>query len=1213
MRTRLWCFLAVVLLAGGVFGQSLTSLNGTISDPTGGRMPGASIQAENQDTGAVRETMSDTSGLYSFPQLSPGTYKITAKHQGFVNVVMADVRLLVSSPATIHIQFQKVGAVTETVAVTAETVQLNTVDATLGNVMSGAAISQLPFEARNVVGLLSLQPGVSYVSNDVTDARNGAVNGGKGDQANVTLDGVDVNDQQNRYAYTSVLRATLESVQEFRVTTANANADQGRTSGAQVTLITKSGTNTIHGSLYEFLRNTATSANNFFNNSSGIPRQKLNRNVFGGAVGGPIRRNKLFYFLNYEGRRDRSEQNVLRTVPSLDLRQGILQYQRTNGTVGQLSPEQVRDVVDPARIGANPAVLNIFRSYPAPNDFTVGDGLNFVGHRFKAPLRLRYNTYIAKLDWNVDDNNRHQLFWRANLQNDNDIGSPQFPGDPPNSVNLANNKGMAIGYNLVLRPNLTSATRYGYTRQGVETTGIQTASAVSFRNLADRFGLTRGLSQIVPVHHITQDFTWVRGAHNVQFGGTLRRIGNSRVNFANAYHSASTNSSWLRGIGADFHANVPDLISTFRTAYRDASMALLGIVSQGNSLYNYDVQGTVQPAGAPVRRRFAGEEYEIYVQDTWRLTQSLTLTGGLRWSLMPPVYEANGVQITTDQSIGEWFNRRGGLAEAGRSQLEAGRLTYILHNAQGGRPLYAFHKKNVAPRLALTWSPQSNDGIVKFLTGGPGRTSIRAGWGMFYDLFGQGVIRLYDSTAFGLSTRITNPPNTLTPTNAPRFAGIYNMPSAVIVAAPKGGFPQTYPDLLAITNSLDDSLRPPYSMNLNFSLSREFSRGIFIQGSYVGRLSRRSLVQRDLAMPANIKDPASGVTYFEAAQQIARLVSAGTPVASVQRIPYWENLFPGAAGSGRTATQNVFNQFRLNLNDWTSALYDLDAFCDPSCSRLGKFAYYAPQYSALSAWSSIAGGNYHAMQWTARKRFGSGAQFDFNYTWAKSIDLSSGPERSGSFGGGFVVNSWFPGQRKGVSDYDTTQAWNANFVWELPVGRGKRFAGSSNSVLNQIIGGWQLSGIYRQSTELVAGVGNGRFWPTNFNITGFATQTGVVPAPTKSKNAPAVAGRPGPNLFSNPKAALDAYSYTLPGDTGQRNGIRGDGFFGIDMGVGKRFSMPWEGHSLQFRWEAFNIANSVRFDVNSLTLDLGNTGSFGKYSGVLTEPRVMQFSLRYEF
>lgn len=1214
---RFYLCLAISTAAVLLFGQAFSSLSGTVTDPTGAVVPGATIILENLERGVKRETTSDAAGRYSFPQIQPDTYKLTAKAQGFADVVVSDVRLLVNTPASVNIQFEKVGAVAETVSVSAEAIQVNTTDATLGNAIGTNAITQLPFEARNVVGLLALQPGVSYLG-DTTDSRNGAVNGGKSDQANVTLDGVDVNDQQNRYAFTSVLRVTLDSVQEFRVTTANANADQGRSSGAQVALVTKNGTNEIHGSLYEYHRNTATTANDFFNNASGVERAKLLRNVFGASAGGPFRKNRFFYFFNYEGRRDRKDTNVVRTIPSAELRQGIVQYRRADGSVGTLTPQEIKTRVDPAGIGPNLEALKIFQSYPMPNDYTVGDGLNRVGYRFKAPTPLRQNTYIARLDFVVDSANKHNLFWRGNLQNDHSQGVPQFPGDPPRSVLLDNSKGIAVGYNAVLKANLISTFRYGLTRQGVETTGIQNASAVSFRGLDDRYALTRGLARIAPVHQVGEDMVWTRGGHNVQFGVQARWIRNSRVDFTNSFHFGSTNSSWLKGSGVDLQTNVPDLNRTFRVAYNDAMMALLGIVSQVNSRFNYNVQGDAQPVGAPVRRKFAGEEYEFYVQDTWRVSRALTVTAGLRYSLMPPIYEANGQQISAVPSLGEWFNLRGRLAQEGKSQAEAGRIKYVVANGPEGRSLYPYAKKNFAPRLSLAYSPQPSDGWRKFLFGGPGQTSIRAGWGMFYDVMGQGVINTFDAAALGLSTALTNPSGQLTPVTAPRFTGIYTIPSALIAAAPKGGFPQEAPDRFAITSSFDDALKPPYNMNMNFTIGREFRGGILVQGSYVGRLSRRSLAQRDLSMPTDLKDPASGVTYYDAAKQMVGLMKAKTPTAQVAKIPYWENLWPGLAGGGKTSTQVVYDLFRLYAPDYSAVQADIDHYCDPACSKLGPDAMFNKQYSALSAWSSIAGGNYHAMQWTLRKRFSQGVQFDLSYVWSKSVDLASDAERVGAFSGGFnygfIFNSWAPWQRKGVSDYDTTQSWNAMWVVELPFGRKKRWGSNMNGALDALLGGWQITGIWRQTTELPASVNNGRNWPTNWNLPGFASQTGIVPAPKKTKNAPAVSGQGGPNVFSDPKPALEAYDFTLPGESGQRNGIRCDGFFTVDFGLGKRFVMPYrESHSLQFRWETFNAGNNVRFDSRSVSLDLGNSGTFGKYSGLLTNPRVMQFSLRYEF
>ncbi len=233
------CVLAAVfslLLAASLVAQT-TSLNGTVSDPSRAVIPNASVSLLSTETGVARETKSDAQGRYSFAQVTPGKYNLTVKAPGFAEEVISNVELLVNQPATMPVSL-KVGATSTTVTVEAGAIQVNTVDASLGNAVGGRVITQLPFEARNVVGLLAIQPGVVFLGEPapgkLNDARSGAVNGGKSDQSNITMDGVDVNDQQNGAAFTSVLRATLDSVQEFRTTTTNGGADMGRSSGLKL-------------------------------------------------------------------------------------------------------------------------------------------------------------------------------------------------------------------------------------------------------------------------------------------------------------------------------------------------------------------------------------------------------------------------------------------------------------------------------------------------------------------------------------------------------------------------------------------------------------------------------------------------------------------------------------------------------------------------------------------------------------------------------------------------------------------------------------------------------------------------------------------------------------------------------------------------------------------------------------------------------------------
>lgn len=1205
MKRLLLGMLGLVALHLSAWGQAATQVTGLVTDSSGGVVPNAAIELENIDTSLRRSTTADQSGSYAFLQVVPGKYRMTVKASGFRTSTVNNVQLLVNNPATLNVKLE-VGQLTETVSVVADTENLNTVDASVGNAIGNKPIVQLPLNARNIVGLLALQPGVVFTSEGDTDSRNGAVNGGKSDQANVTLDGIDVNDQMDRNAFTSVLRMTPDSVQEFRVTTLNANADSGRSSGAQVVMMTKSGTNDFHGSLYEYHRNTITTANGFFNNKAGVERPKLIRNIFGASLGGPIKRNKMFLFGNWEGRRDAKDDTTIRNVPSMDMRQGILHYEREDGSLATVTPADIQSLVD-AR-GVNQNVLAMLQKYPAPNEFSVGDNMNLAGYRFKASTPLRWNTYIAKFDWMLDSQAKHTLFVRGNLQNDNEQGLPQFPGQPANSVLLRNNKGYGIGLTSVFRPTFVSNFRYGLTRQGFETTGIANFSAVTLRGIDPPVGLSRGAVSIIPVHTLSEDLNWIKGSHTIQFGGIARFNQNRRNNLANSFSSATANASWLTSSGAGLTAPFTDLPSSQYTNFRYAMTDVLGLVTQGNAQYNYKVDGTVLPEGAPVVRNFKNQEYEFYVQDTWHVSRALTVTGGIRYSLMPPIYEANGQQVSPNIPIGDWFNMRGGLAQQGLSQMGAGLISFIPKSA-GGRDLYPFHKDNLAPRISMAYSPQGDSGLSKFLFGGPGKTSIRAGWGMFYDLFGSGLMRSYDATAFGLSNALTNPAATLDISSAPRFTAIDQIPAGLLPAAPAATFPATYPNLFAITNGLDDTLKAPYNMNMNFSIGRELSHGWFVQGSYVGRLSRRSLTRRDAAMPTDLKDPKSGQTYFQAASILAQQVLDGVPVGNVQKVPFWENMFSKVATGTQSATQVVYNRYAANTYDWTYALYQLDTGAGQGncaarlrCSDQGAYTFYSPQFSYLSVFSSVGGGSYHGAQLNVRKRFGNGDVIDMNYTFSKSIDLRSNTERAGS-SSGVLWNPWQPGLMKGVSDYDNTHLFNMLAVYNLPVGRGKRFATDIPRWADAVIGGWQISGVWRWSSGFPISVFETGVWPTNWNNNNWARWNGT---PVSTQH--------GENMFANPDSAINAFDYELPGGIGTRNGLRGDGIFNIDLNLSKRFVMPFnEKHSLQFRWETFNLTNTTRFDVNSASLDISTGGTFGAYSALLTQPRVMQFGLRYEF
>jgi hypothetical protein len=1238
-----------LFLSASLFAQ-MTSLSGTVTDPASAVVPNTDITVLNTQTGLQRSTKSDQQGRYTVPDLTPGTYRLTAKAVGFSEAIVNDIKLEVNQPATVTVKLE-IGATATTVAVEASATQLNTVYASLGNTINNTAITELPAYGRNIVSLLADQPGVTLFGSPGQgtngavglDSRSGSVNGSRSDQSNVTLDGADVNDQNARAAFTTVLRVTLDSVEEFRSSTSNFDATMGRGAGADIALVTKSGTNDFHGSLYEYRRGTETSANSFFNNRAGVANPVLLINLFGGTAGGAIKKNKLFYFVNYEGRRDRSAASVsYATMPTEALKQGIVQYQSVpNGPILQVGPAQIK-AIDPAGIGVNAAALKDLSLLPVGNDNSQGDGLNTTGYRFNAPVASDQNTYIAKIDYKIDEAGKHSIFWRGNLQNDSANGTPQFPGQPPNSVTLNNSKGFAAGYTAVLSPNLVSNFHYGFTRYGNQSTGVLTSNYEWFRGYATPFGTSTGLTRIIPTHTISDDVSWVHGAHDLRFGAIVRLISNTSTNYANSYSNSSSNPSWLTGSGNDLTGNLT-ITSGDLNSYEYAMGAVLGLEAQGTAHYNYLVDGTVIPTGAPVQRQFVNHEGELYVQDTWKATRNLTITAGLRYSLEPPVYEANGQQASTNIPIADWLADRANLAAQGLSQAGAPLIQFIPYNGAGGRTMYPYHK-NWAPRLGVAYAPKAESGLSKFLFGGPGKTSIRAGAGMYYDLIGQPLAQSFSNSQFGLSSSLSNPANVLGTAQVPRYTSFYSVPGALVPPAPKGGLPVTYPisgvGSFAITNSVDDKLKAPYSISLDFNIARQFGQSWVVQGGYVGRLSRHSLVQRDLAMPTDLVDPKSGMDYFTAMTQLANLMDyEGVTVQNLPKIPFFEDMWAGAAAvnplyAGTLSATQVWGldykgdstkgiKGNSNPGDFTNTLNNADngANCSTTgtvfkssggvskiaCGVQGPFMIFNPQFSALSANSSIGKGDYHAMQWTVRKRFSMGLQFDVNYTLSKSIDIGSATE--GGTYSGFVQNTWNPSQMRAVSSYDALHQFNANFVYKLPFGRGMRYGTSMNKALDAILGGWEISGLYRQTSGLPATVNNGQRWPTNWNASDNATPNGqALPSIVSTGNASTGA----PNLWQNPSQAFTAFNETMAGQSGLRNNLRGSGWFDIDSGVYKNFTMPWsEKEHLQFRWESYNLTNSVRFDPASASLSVLIASSFGKLTSQLGTPRQMQFAMKF--
>jgi len=1227
--------LLALSLAASLWAQGTSTLSGTVKDTSGAIVPATVISATNVETNAVRKTVADDGGAYVFPAMAPGNYLLEAERPGFRKMNQR-VTVQVNTPLTIDFSLE-VGQVTETVNVTADAPPVNTQNATLGNPFTETQIRQIPLQTRNVVELLSVQPGVTAT---------GEVMGARRDQNNVTLDGVDINDNQRAgintagngsgsngnspgdAGLTAALALPLDSLQEFRVTVAGQGADQGRSSGGQVTLVTKSGTNQFHGSLYEFNRNTALSANNWFSNRAGIAREPLVRNQFGASLGGPVVKNRVFFFVNWESRIDASGRAVVRTVPTEALKAGTLQARLSDGTIGSLNTAELRQL-DPLGQGVAPAMLDLLKRYPAGNDPSAGvdRGLNFTGLRFNAPFRQDDKAYVAKMDFNLDKAGNHTAFVRGTLMdNAQDITVAQFPGQAPAAKELNNSRGLSARYNAVVKPTLFNVFTYGYTRLGIATSGVP-GDQLTFDSLSDlqNYG-ARSFGRIIPTHNLANDATWLKGRHEVKFGTNLRYIANDRVSFLNSYRSYSFSRNTLRGLGQDME-NVINPYLQQRSGNGTLRMteaanvvralgSLYGVINQYSATYNFLRDGQAVPFGQAVPRAFRTNEYEFYAQDSWRATPELTLTFGLRYSNATPPYEANGVQVRTTVGLDQFFAERVGASLAGVSGATTPNalLTYALAGPANNAPSYfGRDTNNWAPRFGFAYAPQKDNWITKVM----GKGSVfRGGFSTVYDRYGNDLVVEFDRTGSpGLATQVTQPRNTNF-SDAPRFS--QGLPA--VPAAPNAAFPFTPPAILGGFNSqvgVSPDLVAPYAYLLNASYARPLAGGLTVEVGYAGRLSRKLMLQQDMFQPlTRFKDPQSGQTWTQAAGQIRQAFDNGQKANQVQPIAFFENMFPALANfyTPGSATQNFFH---LTYNEYAGSF--LDALNDvdrerslnngTACiSRLGCNTFFALQNAGMRAWVNAGAGSYHGATLTVRRAMSKGFTFDFNYTLAHSIDTASAAESGAGNGGAALQDSFNVNAFRGSSDFDIRHNITGNAVYELPFGNGKRYL-SRGGVVNQLVGGWQISTLVRYRSGLPSTINFGDVWPTNY----LNSALGILRAGATNPNAGTGFNTVGnPTIFPGAASntAVTSYAAQYPGEAGTRALVRLAGLKNVDLAVAKRFFLPFEGHSLQFRAEGFNALNNVNFFNASLRADRPST--FGEFQSAMPA-RVMQLALRYEF
>lgn len=1258
--------LSFILMPAEASAQANSGVTGVVTDVSGALVPGVEVKLTDTKTSRELTTATNDQGVYTFNNVPQGAgYTLTFTASGFKRYVLSDVQLGIGKTETYNAQLSA-GDVAASVEVTstAGEATLNTTDASLGNVISERQLRELPIQLRNTpAALIGLQPGV--IGNNVGTGnvnRVGSVTGSRADQGNITVDGIDSNDVATGQAFETIGNLPIDSVQEFRAVTTNPSSSEGRSSGGQIQLGTKSGGNQFHGSLREYFRTDKTAANTFFNNRNGIERPRLERHQFGGSLSGPLPlfafgdgggphfksgKDRVFFFFDYEGRRDDSEVTRAREVPLQHVRDGQIAYMNNAPGCAAIPVAQIRldtnpqcisfattaqlATLDPRGVGVNQALLSFINGrYPLANDPSGGNGLNTGLLRFNAPVTLNYNTYTARIDANINDSQR--AFGRLTLtRNDQTNQERLFPTDEDAELLIDKSYQLVGGHTWVINASVTNQFTAGISRQLWDfPVPLSPAypSEYTFGIFGDPFAETSFQNRDVMVPTFRDDVTWNIGSHQLFFGGQFKPIRQKSVlindlNFATLGLGGNTTAlnATLRP------GNIRPNSATATTSWDNMFPFLLGRVAQLNTNYVYDRDGNVQPLGTGKARDYVYNEYELYVQDNWKLRSDLTLNLGVRWHLYPAPYEKNGFQSGNSIDFEELLGTRvaNGLAGTGGDAAEPLISYDLIGKANNGRPMYETDRNNFAPRVGFAWNPSFGDGFMGKLFGDR-KTVIRGGISQVFDRVGGALSFIQDQNSYIFDNTTQRAFGGLNPRtslqNDPRFTSISTLP--VQNTAPTSERPFT-PDPFGqaqgtFNYAVARNFEIPYSYQWSFGIQRELPGNMLIDVSYVGRRGKKLLTLSDASQIVDFRDTASGQFMLSAFNGLqAQLLNEGPITAQ----PWFENQVGAMAQAsyGLTCTEvgQVFLGFDpANCTELVAGFIpDLVAVGGSADTVNSLFSNglldsnigLSRQFAANGFITNQGFSQYDGMLVSLRKRFSRGFQFDANYSWSHSIDNQSNV--ANTVVGGLVYNALDQSAGRGNSDFDIRHLFNANGIWEVPIGRGRLFGANMPGWADALIGGWSVAGIFTARSGLPFTIFSG-----GYTVSYLTPDLEGVPAVLLNGANTNFAVNvhdegDGIQYFADPAAVQAAFRYPRHGEIGNRNTFRNEAFWNVDLVVSKKFGMPWsENHKLTFRAEAYNLTNSNFFGPPDLTY---NSGTFGRITTVQSAPRVVQFALRYDF
>jgi len=1153
--------LLVALCALSLFAQVNGRLTGTVVDPSGAPVPAAKVEVFlGGGATALLQSQTNANGLFTFSALRPETYDIAISSAGFAKVSLRLVKIDALKETSLGTVKLELSASAQVIEVSGEVQGVQLGGSELVSTIPREQVQNLPTASRQLSTLFATQAGVS-------DGRGPTViNGTRASAANVTLDGVNIQDNfiRNNSLDFMPIRPTVDQISEMSIAVGNAGSTVGG-GAAQISLTTRSGSNQLHGSGYWFNQNQAYNANEFFNNRAGVAKPKLNQNQVGASLGGKIIKDKLFFFGNFESLRLKQQNTQIRTVLVPEARTGNFLYRTAAG-----QPVQSVNVLAARGVSLDPTMRAMIASLPNPNSTDAGDNVVTSGYRFNAQANTVRDQFVNRWDYYLNSSNSFfGTYNRTSEYNDRpDIATRFYDPIPPNNTDATRNF-LSLGWRSTFSPTLTNEVRGGFLRSP-SIFGVSSAIPTSIIFPSPTTLFTFPTNSFMPqgrrtrVYSFQDNANWLKGKHDFSFGYQGQFTRNATFNDANAIPSVTLGiSANQTGLAA---SQLPGITGQDLTRANDYLATLAGFVTNVQQTFFVNDAKEGFSRGIGERRNFSNDTHSLYFQDRWKLSKRLTLTMGLRYEYWTVLKEDNNLFLLPNSVNGNII-----------STARNPNATFDFVN-KDGRSLYKPDRNNFAPTIGFAYDPF-----------GKGKTAIRGSYGIsFFNDDMLTSIRNNANTNGGLSTVI----------------GQFNLNNTVANVPALSAAPFATPiqltNLYAANRQValgtpEFNLATPYLQTYTLGIQHEI-RGTVVEARYVGNHGTKLLRAYDYNQVDIINN--GFLADFRRVQAGAQTTFPGLgPTFNVASAANQQLLRQGEVGTLAANTQ-INNQ-------------------------QGSVRFFPnPNALAANVIGNGANSTYNALQIDVRRRV-KGLFFQGNYTWSKVLSDVSGDDQTRfepflDFGNNALERARAP--------FDLRQAFKINASYALPFGKGQRFSG--NRAVNHLIGGWTvsanqswLSGFPFSVLSQRGTLNRGPRSTARNTAVSALTYEEITSKVFKLDKTDGVlfidksftlAGR-GVNTDGTPAFANQAFFNPTAGNVGnlQRRMFSGPTSFFLDMSLKKKILIG-ERHSLEFGADAFNLPNHPSFAIG-VEQDI-NSVNFNRITGVNgSGARFLQFSLYYRF